>query len=356
MTTNYKAQIAELEADLINQDIELQKLRERNRVYAKDNTRLVKTSAALIQERDTLLNISHLKKVSRQPYNVVARKGRHEAVPIMMLSDIHPAETFTASEVGGGTGYNPEVCAKRMKNFAVNSRKLIEMTRQQVNVDRAILWLGGDMINGYIHDEFLINNAFGPAKEVEFIHGLIRRTIETLLDDTKLQKLIIPCSVGNHGRTTDQMPSNRAAETNWEGVLYYWVMSDFANDKRVQFVFPPDYLTELEVFNKVLRFHHGDAVRYSGGRSGPAPGIQAKHERWNEASVQRGLKPASRDFLGHYHTLLFHPQFVLNGSFPGYNPYGRRGGYSADPPQQAFVVLDSDYGFTIHAPILLEKD
>jgi hypothetical protein len=70
---------------------------------------------------------------------------------------------------------------------------------------------------------------------------------------------------------------------------------------------------------------------------------------WNRA------RKADLDVFGHFHYLFWGGNFVANGSLIGYGPFSERIAAPFQRPQQAFFLIDSQFGLTMQAPILLER-
>ena len=100
----------------------------------------------------------------------------------------------------------------------------------------------------------------------------------------------------------------------------------------------------------MLRFHHGDAIRYEGGVGGLT--IPA-----NKAIAQSNKsRTAYLDIFGHYHQMLDGGKFVSNGSLIGYNPYAIRIKASYEEPKQVFFLMERDKGKTAVYPIFVSSE
>jgi hypothetical protein len=55
--------------------------------------------------------------------------------------------------------------------------------------------------------------------------------------------------------------------------------------------------------------------------------------------------------LGHFHQLEKSKKYAVNGSLIGWNPYAARIKADFERPQQTFILIDKEWGPTIHAPI-----
>ena len=98
------------------------------------------------------------------------------------------------------------------------------------------------------------------------------------------------------------------------------------------------YHNYLEVDGRIVRFHHGDDLKYQGGVGGLTIPVEKAISQWNKAI------PAYLDIFGHWHTSMAGRNFMSNGSLIGHNAYAIaiKAGY--EPPSQTFFLMDSKRG------------
>jgi len=58
--------------------------------------------------------------------------------------------------------------------------------------------------------------------------------------------------------------------------------------------------------------------------------------------------------MGHWHTYLTGPNFLVNGSLVGYNEYAKHGGFYPEKSRQAFAVVTPERGIVQQMPIYAE--
>jgi hypothetical protein len=207
------------------------------------------------------------------------------------------------------------------------------------------VWLGGDLITGDIHDELLERAAMPPGEAMLTVRDWIHAGLVQLLAELPDVCITVPCSVGNHGRTTRRMRAATGYGHSWEWVLYQVLAHDFAGEPRVTFAAPRDDLVYVPAFDYTLAFTHGHQMRYNGGIGGlTIPAIKAAH-RWD------AWRDVDFYHFGHFHTSLDLGQVAFNGSVIGPSPYGFAIGATPEPPQQSFYLLDERRGKTAKHPI-----
>lgn len=308
------------------------------------NEYLLNTLEKCEKDYDDLLNI-------KQPIDVLEIKpsGKsnkmNRAIPFISLSDWHIEENVESGVVNGFNEYNLKIAEASAKNTFINILKVNLILSRDVNINDMVIWLGGDFISGYIHDELIENNHLSPLEAIRSAKRLIRAGIEYILKETKLN-LIIPCSVGNHGRNTKKMHISTSYKTNYEFMMYCDLQDYYQGNKRVTFHITKSDDCYVEVLGRVNRFFHGEQIKYGGGIGGlTVPLIKYIHRKNQQ-------QHADMNFLGHFHQNLYPTQDTcVNGSMIGLSGYGYKLGFKPEVPCQAYTLLDEKYGYTIKTPI-----
>lgn len=271
-----------------------------------------------------------------------------EATAICLLSDWHCEELVKPQWVNYTNEYTLTVAEFRAKECFQKMVYLIQKEQQDVAISDLVLWLGGDFITGRIHEENLETAQLQPIEAIIFVQTLLQAGIEFLLKETELN-ITIPCSVGNHSRITMKTRSSTERDNSLEYIMYHQLATRFADEKRVTFMINDSYFTYLNVYDKVLRFHHGTRIRSQGAIAGIHTGTQKAIRVANQAFR------ADLDLFGHHHQFLCVPEsgFVANGSLIGNTPYGMQ--FGTQPPKQALFLLDKEHGVTIDMPIIFSK-
>ncbi len=281
------------------------------------------------------------------PIRGVPSRGQKQACALFVASDWHVEERVAAGTVNAMNEFGPSVAKKRAERWVEGCLWLLETHRSGARVEDAVLALIGDFITGWIHEEYQAGNALAPTEATEFALDLLRESILSLLKRAKLKTLRIVCTRGNHGRITKRTYINAAARLSFEWLMYRILAKQFDGDSRVQFAVEDGYHTYLPVYDKVIRFHHGDAVTYQGGVGGLTIPLRKKIARWNEG------RSADLDVLGHFHQLIYGGDFIVNGSLIGWNAFANWIGASPEPAQQAFALIRPERGVSSFAPVFV---
>lgn len=262
------------------------------------------------------------------------KRQKSVASVVVLASDWHVGESVDPATVNGKNEYNPAIAERRIRKFFEKIPEYVD--RYAPMAKEMVLWVGGDMITGYLHEEQLEGNSMSPAEECLFFRDHFNAGLSMLLREFK-GRITLPTSFGNHGRTTVKMRAATGAFNSFEWLTYKVMAHDWRNESRVKWKVEEGYHNFYEVHGKLYRFSHGDAVKYGGGIGGVHVPLRRVIGEWNK--TQR----ADVDCLGHFHTSVWGGYYSINGTMMGTTAYGmRRFGHEA--PSQTFLVVDGKHG------------
>lgn len=288
-----------------------------------------------------------------KPVVFTAQKhDKGEAVPLWDASDWHVEEHVDSNKVQGLNHFDLKEAEARAQRFFVNGLRLTSMAARDSVIKKILLVLGGDFFSNGIHEELLETNQLGPTHAVAFVRDLLSSGIRHILKTTDLD-IELACVVGNHGRITKKLRFSTATENNLEYLLYQWLASEFANEKRVKFHICPGTMQFVNLFdNYLIRIVHGYEIKSGGGIGGITIPIRKKIAGWDMA------KQADLTVIHHFHQMLDGGNFLVNGSLIGYNEYCQVNGFSPEQPQQTFALIHSRNGGekSIVAPIWVTEE
>jgi hypothetical protein len=289
-----------------------------------------------------------LEAAPKKPAPITAKaKGSdaNEACAFAIASDWHAEETVDRRTVSGLNHYDLRIADERIKAFFQSVLRLTEIERNGTKVDTLVLGLLGDLMTGYIHEELEENNGLSPTQTVLWLIDRVTGGIELLKREGGFRRIVIPCCMGNHGRTTRKPRHATAYKNSYEWMLYRILEKTVTG---VEWQIADGYHVYLDVFGRTIRLHHGDNIAYQGGVGGITISVEKAIANWNKARV------ADLDIFGHHHTQQQNPKWVANGSLIGYGPYSLAIKAPFEPPQQTFFLLDSKRGRTGTWPIFLD--
>jgi hypothetical protein len=258
-----------------------------------------------------------------------------EATPLVLASDWHVEEEVLAQSVAGRNRYNLEIATRRMERFFEAYRWGVNHQRHVFKIRDSILWLGGDFITNFLHDDDAETNGLAPLDAILFAQKNIIKGLEYLLEDPEIEQFTIPCNDGNHGRDGGKRMRNATRpQHSLEVFMYAQIAQYFRNEPRLKFILPTSQLTFLDdVYGKTIRFLHGDVFKFAGGVGGITVPLFRSLARWES------VKRADLTCMGHWHQRISLWNLMVNGSLIGFNSYAMGGGFAFEAPVQSMRML-----------------
>jgi hypothetical protein len=311
----------------------------------------IKRYQQTIEELDSQLDVLSILKeqeVSGETYRVTSKKEKDaETAAVLVVSDWHVEETVDAKTVSDLNSFNLKIAEKRIEKLTQSALRLTDIERGGTEIPVLVLALLGDLMTGYIHEELREENSLSPTQTLLWLRERVAKMIKTLREKGQFREIVIPCSFGNHGRTTIKPRHSTAYKNSYEWLLYKILERDFTDG--VKWIVGESYHTYLEVYGKTLRFHHGDGLKYQGGIGGLTIPTEKAIASWNKARV------ADLDIFGHWHTSQQNPKWISNGSLIGFNAYAISIKAAFELPQQTYFLFDKKRGRTGTWPVFLEE-
>jgi hypothetical protein len=305
-----------------------------------------------LKSRDEQIDLLSALRAAPPCEPITARKGigegkRRQATPVMLLSDWHVEESVRPETVNDMNEYTPEIAEKCIERCAEAWEWFARDTRWDMR--EGVIWLGGDVITGYIHEELVESNFMSPTEAVVWLQDRIEKMLRTILANTNFERIIVPCNSGNHGRLSIKIRIATRESNSIEWLLYKTLAARFADEPRLQFQIAEGHYNYLNVYDRSCAFTHGDTFRYQGGVGGLL------------IPVRRGLneirkyKPVHYISMGHFHQRLDTGDIAVNGSMIGTNNYAIANNFAPEPRQQSWFLIDHSRGKCLTAPIWLPQ-
>lgn len=331
-------------------------IRQRDREIAKLRDK-VKEKEALLKDAESKIEAAAVRgeilsalraPMDGKPFVVKPISKGNEATAVVVLSDTHIEERVDRDKVNGLNEYNPEIARARIERVMQGALIMVKQQQREIEINTIVLAVLGDIITGYIHEDLVETNYLSPIQACILAREILTNCIELLVENTKCN-IIVVCTQGNHGRTTEKRRIQSYAENSFEYLLYRTLEAHYANHKRVTFRISEAYHNYLDVYGYIVRFHHGDFMSYGGGVGGITIPVNKSIAQWNQA-VRADL-----DVFGHWHQLTFAKNFISNGSTIGFNQYALSIKAGFEPPQQAFFLIDKKRKrYTLSCPLFTE--
>jgi hypothetical protein len=270
---------------------------------------------------------------------------QRNGVPVMLCSDWHVEEPVDPAKVNGLNEYSLDIADRCIDRMADAFEWMLRDPRYDCRT--GVVWLGGDLYSGYIHEELQEGNSLSPVEAVLWLQERIEKMLRKIAATTKLERILVPCNDGNHGRLTHKIRVSTRTANSLEYLLYKNLASRLADDKRFEFQVAEGEWSYLDVFDQALAFTHGDTFRYQGGVGGISIPLR------RGINEMRKYRKVSHVSLGHFHQRSDFGDISVNGSMIGVNPYSMHIHASPEPRQQSWFMVDETRGKSISAPIWL---
>lgn len=277
------------------------------------------------------------------------RSGLREATAVALFSDVHCEERVLAGDTPIGNTYSLPIAAVRIGRFFSGVEWLIAKERHGTKIRDLVLWLGGDLMSGHIHEENLETSAAPPIQTMLWLYPRVVAGIDQLAADAGLVNISVVCSYGNHGRDTRRAMHATGAHHSYEWGMYQRLSDHYAKHPKVRVSADPSEHQYVKVYDYDLHFHHGHRVQYNGGSGGITIPLNKAVAAWDR------VRRCDYHHFGHFHQYIDTGNIVVNGSVIGYNAYAMGIKAMPEAPAQAFYLLDSKRGKTAKSPVWVSE-
>jgi hypothetical protein len=277
--------------------------------------------------------LTQLSKADYKPPTwLTKKKKKSTGVVCTILSDTHFDEVVKPEEIQFRNEYNREIAVKRLEAYF---QKIILLTNDYVtgiDYEGIVLFLGGDIFSGDIHEELSETNEDTMLASIIFWTEQLSAGINLLAEH--FNHVHIPCVVGNHGRRSRKPRHKLRVKDNFDWFLSKTLEQRFIDNDKVTFDVATGADLLVDVQDTTYLLTHGDQAKGGGGIGGIWPPLMRM--------VARKRQNTDFDYmvLGHFHQLIMAPSsgFLLNGSLKGYDEYASIGNFAFEVPQQALWI------------------
>lgn len=327
--------------------IEAQDSQAQIRRLAAQNRRLL----SQVRSADRILELARSAMASlasaRPPKVLRENETRSRETALLLLTDHHVGARFTREEMAGLNHYDIEEYSRRLKYVV---RKTIRLTRGRPDlvVPEIVVFLGGDMIDGLIHDSIERNADAAPADQVVIGSWLLAQAIQELA--ANFERVRVVCAPGNHGRI--RKPHEMESVTqNFDTLLYLLCRAHLRRQANVSFQIPREWWSHVDIEGHGVLCLHGHVGVKGVTGNATFPGYGLRRAADNLQHIQRRLnQPARYIVMGHFHSYFStsHEEglLVINGSIMGSNPYALAGGFPYRPAVQVLMLFHRAHGMT----------
>lgn len=276
-------------------------------------------------------------------------------IPTLMLSDLHFGEVVFASQVNNVNSYSTTIAKQRLARVVSGAIRLLRQTLSPGAFGGMVCILGGDMVEGTIHDELRDTSDETVLEAVITLHDVLVPHLKALCDEFGL--LHIPCVVGNHGRLDRKPRMKNGPKLNYDWVLYQFIARTIGADPKyrgkITFQIPDGYEASYRIHGVRYMLTHGDSFKGGDGISGPLMPWMRGSLKASKSYTAMGM-PFDVMVMGHWHQLRYLGSIVVNGSLVGYNEYAQKMHFGYEPPQQALWLTHPSRGLTFQEAVFAD--
>lgn len=277
------------------------------------------------------------------------KSKRHHATPWLLLSDLHLDEVVEPAEVRNMNAYNRRIAELRLAETFQSAVKITRDYWTGLTYDGIVVPLMGDLYSGDIHDELTQTNEDTLLGSIVHWVDHLAAGIQMMADE--FGKVHVPVVVGNHSRRTRKPRSKFRARDNFDWFTGKLLEKMFAKNPNVTFDVSESADALVASYGWTVCITHGDQANGGNGIGGPMMPIMRldAKKRQRQSAVNQ---PYDLLVMGHWHNLIFAPNFIVNGTTKGYDEYAYTNNFGFEPPAQALFLMTPEYGKTWTAPIL----
>jgi len=279
-------------------------------------------------------------------------------IPCLMLSDLHYGEVVKAEEVFFTNEYDSEIAERRIRDTVDTAINLTHEVFSDPVYPGIVLVLGGDNINGMIHEELTVGSDKRLMDQIlgiaDILHGVILKLLKNY------GKVFVPGVPGNHGRATFKTWTKFTAATNADWLVYQLLERFLAQQVargEVVFMCPPARDVTFRVAGRGFRLSHGDQFRGGDGIIGPIGPITRgdMKKRAMAMSLPHDGEEYDTLLVGHFHKLFQSTRLIINGTTKGFDEYSLANNFGFEVPQQALWMTHELYGINHFMPVLCDQ-
>lgn len=266
------------------------------------------------------------------------------ATACLQLSDLHLDEVVDPAQVGGLNAYNREIAELRLRRWADKACEMGERHRHEW--DGAVVFLGGDLVSGSIHEELVQTNADHLPGTMIHWAPLLAAAIRQVAD--AYGRVHVPSVVGNHGRLTVKKAAKGRGRNSWDWLLATLIQSHLRDDGRITFDIAEGSYLLVPIYQDFVYETHGDEANGGNGWSGVWTPLMTIHRKGCVLAAAHGIRVAY-SAVHHWHTaVLAHAQGIsANGALKGLDEWTMSMRFKPEPPSQNWFVHTPERGVTL---------
>ena len=281
------------------------------------------------------------------------RRGKSPEVPVTIWSDWHVGESVSLSETNGVNEYGVEIFKARAKRLVSRTIDLCK-NHGSGNYPGAVVNILGDMVSGGLHPELQKTDEEEVIPAVLTCRDTLIWCLEQMIE--AFGRVYVPCTSGNHGRSTHKPEFKRYVYKNFDWLIYQLLARHFQGRPEIVLDIPDSNEVYYRIFSRRYLAMHGDMMGARGG-----DGIIGSIGPITRGEMKVGRQQAviGRDYdillVGHWHQTLWLPRVVVNNTLKGFDEFAQKA-LRAPPsvPSQSLWFEHPKWGKTMHREVFVE--
>lgn len=287
-------------------------------------------------------SIDHLEP--SPPLDVKISKRSKKKVKIstaLLLCDWHIGEVVEPDEIEGFNSYNHIIAKERVQTLV---DKFCKWSILQGSADEAVVVCAGDFISGDIHKELEVTNEFPvPGQIVNAANLLAECVAELSRVFNKVRVEFI--AADNHSRRSKKFQFKQAGLNSYNYLVGWIAQQQLETCENVEFELHTAIKALINIRGYKFLCSHGHQVR--GWQGIPFYGLERDVSRESRYRLNMDTKKFHKVVLGHFHTPMYAPNYIMGGSLSGTSELDHANGRHSPPCQVAWLVHPEhgDYNF-----------
>ncbi len=281
------------------------------------------------------------------------RGKRTPEVPSVIWSDWHLGEVVSAAETNGLNAFDPEIAEARVKRLVAAT---IHLCRKHGpgEYPGVVVNLLGDFVSGGLHPELAKTDAYEAIPAALRARDLLIWALDRMIE--AFGRVYVPCTSGNHGRSTPKPEFKRYVYKNFDWLIYQLLARHYERRPEIVFDIPESNEVHYRIYGLRFMAMHGDMLGVKGG-----DGIIGSIGPIMRGEVKtRGQATSSgRDYdvllMGHWHQQLWLPRAIVANSLKGFDEYAKNAlRASPSEPSQPLWFVHPRRGITSRWDVKVE--
>lgn len=333
---------------------EIDRLKTRCRTLENALQKIEQDNLSCAEVREKIMGLS---AYTPDPPKWTVRTSKRRAalgIPVAHFSDWHGGEVVFPEQINYINEFNNAILKKRVRHTVETIISLCFDHMVNPSYPGLVLFLGGDMITGIIHDELKKTNDLTDYQAMFLVADLIIWSIEQFVERFGL--VFVVDVDGNHPRATRFVEHKNFRVQNLDWVTYRIVERHFKKDPRVSFYSPESNEALIQIYDRKWMLMHGHDLGVKGGDGiiGAAGPILRGEQKVGRKSAMIG-----RDFdvlnIGHWHQRMIFDTLRVNNTIKGADEFAMKQ-LQAKPsrPSQNLCIEHPDKGITFDMQVFAD--